>query len=132
MPLHLTRIAFGCNELEHLRARLASRTVDHQTSISTRYRPTRHVELIGGSLFWIIKHQIIARSRIVGFAEDEGRCTIQLDAAVVPVRVRPKRAHQGWRYLAAEDAPLDLDGEADDLAALPPRLIGELVALALI
>jgi hypothetical protein len=49
------------------------------------------------------------------------------------VRAVPKRAHQGWRYLAHADAPADLgDGEADGLAALPAHLAAELAVLALI
>jgi len=50
----------------------------------------------------------------------------------VPVRARPKRAHQGWRYLAGTDAPEDFDGDDAELAQMPERLIGELSALALI
>ena len=132
-PLHLTKVAFGCTEVEVLRDRLLGRAHDGETYIDTRYKPTRAGELIGGSLFWIIRHQLVARSRILRFDEaEDGRCLIRLDAALVPVRGRPKRAHQGWRYLVGEDAPEDFDGEADDLATLPPRLIGELAALMLI
>ena len=76
---------------------------------------------------------MIARSRILRFDEGEsGRCLIRLDAALVPVRTRAKRAHQGWRYLTGEDAPLDLDGAEDELAALPPKLVSALTALALV
>jgi hypothetical protein len=48
------------------------------------------------------------------------------------VRVRPKRAHQGWRYLVEADAPADLAGETDDLAALPTGLVRELASLYLL
>jgi hypothetical protein len=131
--LHITKVAVGCGDADALDARLAGRAVGGETFITTRYRPTRHTELVGGSLYWIIKHQLVARSLIRGFGEDErGHCLIRLDAALVPVRLRPKRAHQGWRYLAAADAPLDLGGETDDLAALPPSLAGALAALALV
>jgi len=132
--LHLTKVAVGCPSPDVLNARLAGRAVDGETYISTRYRPTRHAELIGGSLYWIIKHQLVARSRILRFDEDErGHCLIRLDARLVPVRARPKRAHQGWRYLVEADAPADLEGgEADDLAALPSNMVRELTALYLI
>ena len=43
----------------------------------------------------------------------------------------PRRAHQGWRYLAAEDAPPLLDS-ASGVADLPPELARELSNLALI
>jgi hypothetical protein len=130
--LHITKVAVGCTDVAELAQRLAGRAIDGESWIMTRYRPTRHEELIGGSLFWIVKHQLVARSRIRGFEEVEGRCQIRLDAALVPVRIRPRRAHQGWRYLTAEDAPADLDGEADDLAELPAGLMSELAALRLI
>jgi len=133
MPLNLTKVAVGCAEIDTLRTRLTGRAVDSETWVDTRYRPTRHAELVGGSLYWIVKHRLIARSRILRFDEGEGgRCLIRLDAALIPVRTRPKRAHQGWRYLADADAPLDLDGAEDELAALPPKLVSALTALALV
>jgi hypothetical protein len=130
--LHITKVAVGCADADLLAERLTGRAIDGESWLITRYRPTRHEELIGGSVFWIIKHQLVARSRIIGFDEVEGRCQIRLDANLVPVRVRPRRAHQGWRYLTDEDAPSDLDGAYDDLAALPPKLMGELASLRLI
>jgi len=50
----------------------------------------------------------------------------------VLVQARPKRAHQGWRYLEATDAPADLGGDASGLADMPPALVGKLAELALI
>jgi hypothetical protein len=43
---------------------------------------------------------------------------------------RPKRAHQGWRYLEDKDdlPPADSTGVAE----LPPRLFGKLAGLGLI
>lgn len=131
-PLHITKVAFGCDDLEILRARLIGRAERGETFITTRFRPTRHGELVGGSLYWIMKHQLVARSEILRFDEVEGRCGIRLALDLVPVRVRPKRAHQGWRYLPAADAPDDLDGAVDELAALPPALMRALAALALV
>ncbi|WP_174274032.1 DUF1489 domain-containing protein [Sphingomonas bacterium] len=131
-PLNLTRIAFGCNDTGILRERLLAKAAGGETWIDTRYRPTRHVELIGGSLFWIIRHQLIARQAILGFDEVEGRCRIRLSTDLVPVRPRPRRAHQGWRYLVAADAPGDFDGADEELAAMPAPLASELAALGLI
>ncbi|HWI86686.1 MAG TPA: DUF1489 domain-containing protein [Sphingomonas sp.] len=129
--LHLTKVAVGCPDPELLRERLSGRAIGGETFITTRYRPTRHTELIGGSLYWIIKHQLVARSGILRFEEDErGHCLIRLEEALVPVRVRPKRAHQGWRYLT--EPPADLGGETDDLAALPTGLVRELASLYLL
>ncbi len=135
MTLNITKVAVGCAELDTLRARLDSRAEDGETYIVTRFRPKRESELVGGSLFWIIKHRLIARQEILGFADDPDgkRCRILLSADLRPVRAHPKRAHQGWRYLPAADAPPDLGGdEAEGLSALPGLLAAELAALALI
>ena len=132
--LHITKVAVGCPDIDALVRRLSGRAIEGETYITTRYRPTRHAELIGGSLYWIVKHQLIARSTILRFEEDErGHCLIRLEDPLVAVRVRPKRAHQGWRYLPGTDAPSDLaGGDTDDLAALPTNLVRELASLYLI
>ena len=133
-PLNITKVAFGCTSLDILTDRMVARGPGEIRSVTTRYRPTRHADLIGGSLYWIIKHRLVARQRILGFAEVEGekRWIIRLDAALVPVRAQPRRAHQGWRYLTGADAPADFDASDADLAALPPDVLNELAALALI
>jgi hypothetical protein len=135
VPLHLTKVAVGCAELDTLSARLASRAEGAETFIVTRFKPKRDGELIGGSLYWIIKHRLVARQTILGFADDPDgrRIRILLSTDLVPVRAIPKRAHQGWRYLPADGAPADRDGaEADGLAELPHHVAAELSALALI
>ena len=133
MPLHLTKVAFGATSLDHLIDRLAARAALGPIALTTRYLPKRHAEIAGqGSLYWIVKHQLVARSAITGFGEAEGgRVSILLAPDLVLVEVRPKRAHQGWRYLEPSDAPRDLGAITGD-TALPPRLAGELAALGLI
>ncbi len=133
--LNMTKVAVGCAELDTLRARLESRAEGGATHIVTRFRPKREAELIGGSLYWIIKHRLVARQEILGFADDPDgkRCRVLLSVALLPVRAHPKRAHQGWRYLAGPDAPVDLGGEeSDGIDALPGAMVAELSALALI
>lgn len=135
MPLHLTKVAFGATSVEMLADRLEARAAAGPLFLSTRYLPKRHEEVAGqGSLFWILKHQLIARSPILSFGEAEGgRVAIHIDPELRLVQARPKRAHQGWRYLEADEAPLDLGGEvADGLAAMPPALMGKLSELGLI
>ena len=135
MPqLHLTKVAVGCASLDALRARQEARRSGGVVPIVTRFRPRRADELVGGSIFWIVKHRIAARNVILGFAEreEDRRTIIRLDTELVPVRALPRRAHQGWRYLAAEDAPHDLAGDGSGLAELPPELGARLAALALI
>jgi hypothetical protein len=129
--LHLTKVAVGAPSLDLLAERVAARALDGTVRITTRFRPTRHAELIGGSIFWIIKHRLVARQTILGFEDADGRCDIRLDARLVPVRPQPRRAHQGWRYLQAGDAPADFEG-GETLAELPPALVRELAELALL
>jgi hypothetical protein len=133
VPLHLTKVAYGCDSIEYLQERLALKAAHQPAFLTTRYLPKRHEEIVGGSLFWIIKHQLIGRSPILGFGEAEGgRVAIYLEPRLVLVQARPKRAHQGWRYLTDADAPVDLAGGTDDLAALPTGMVRELASLYLI
>ena len=132
--LHISKVAVGCGSVEALRQRQYSRLQDGFVPIVTRFRPKRADALIGGSIYWIVKHRITVRQTILGFSESETdrRTIIRLDPELVPVRALPRRAHQGWRYLAPEDAPPDLDAAGDGLAALPPQLAERLAVLALI
>lgn len=132
--LHLTKVAFGATSAEHLADRLRQRAAEGGMFLTTRYLPKRHKEVAGaGSLYWIIKHQLVARSPILTFGEAEaGRVAIHLAPDLVLVQARPKRAHQGWRYLEAADAPVDLGGDASGIEDMPPTLIGKLAELALI
>jgi hypothetical protein len=132
--LHLTRIAFGCTGIDMLEARIAERAVDGLVSLTTRYRPKRADELIGGSLYWIIKHQIVARMEIVAFSEDESikKWNIMVKLPLIAVQPYPRRAHQGWRYMIGSDAPPDLLTSADGGARLPALLSSELANLGLV
>jgi hypothetical protein len=132
--LHISKVAVGCASFEALRRRQAQRETGGVVPIVTRFMPKRAGELVGGSIFWIVKHRLTARQTILGLAEREQdrRTVISLSPELVPVRARPKRAHQGWRYLAAADAPPDFSGEDDGILELPPELAVRLSALALI
>lgn len=132
--LNISKVAVGCGSFDALQARQQSRLSGGVVPIVTRFMPKRAQELVGGSIYWIVKHRIAARQTILGFAEreEDRRTIIRLDPELVPVRARPKRAHQGWRYLAAEDAPPDLGDDGDGLLALPPDLSAKLASLALI
>jgi hypothetical protein len=130
--LHLTKVAVGCATADALAARIAARAQGGVVAVATRFKPTRAAELIGGSLVWIVKHRLVGRQEILGFAESEDRrCVIQLDARLVPVRPQPRRAHQGWRYLEHKDAPVDF-GDGGDISELPRHLLEELSVLALV
>lgn len=134
MPLNLTKVAFGIASVDLLIARWRAREGEAPFELGTRYLPKRWQEIAGqGSMFWIVKHQLVARSPILGFGELEGgRTSIRLDPRLVMTEARPKRAHQGWRYLEGPDAPRDLGAGGGGVAALPPDLVGRLAELALI
>ena len=57
MPLHMTKIAYRSGSLENLRKWVEAGEEAHMT---TRYLPKRHEEMIGGSLYWILEHAIVA------------------------------------------------------------------------
>ena len=125
----MTKVAYGAQSLEEVIGWFEAR--GEVSRLTTRYLPKRHAEMIGGSVFWILKHQLVARSEILGFEDAEGgRVAIVISSTLVLVRPRPRRAHQGWRYLAEEDAPADLDaGEDNDV--LPGHIAHELAKLGL-
>jgi hypothetical protein len=133
-PLNISKVAVGCASFDALCRRQAMRQAGGVVPLVTRFMPRRAEELIGGSVYWIVKHRIAARQTIVALAEREQdrRTLISLHPEVVPVRAVPRRAHQGWRYLAACDAPADFGSGDEGLLELPPDLAGKLSALALI
>jgi hypothetical protein len=133
MPLHLTKVAVGCASVEALQNRIARRVSGGDVvRVPTRMRPKRMAELVGGSLHWIVKHRIVARQEILRFEDrSDGRIDIVCSSDLKLLPPKPKRAHQGWRYLEEGEVPT---GESDGtgLSDLPPRLYGKLAALALV
>lgn len=130
MPLHLTKIAFGAQSYADLEAWFRGRP---RVAVNTRYRPTRWEECMGGSLYWIHQHTLVARSPILGFREQEGgRWWIDLEPRLIAVAPRPKRAHQGWRYLEHASAPRDLEAGEDAGDILPGGLARRLEVLGLL
>ena len=113
MPkLHLTKVAFACRDADSLRQRIANRAIAGEIRIATRMRPKRAAELIGGNLYWIVKHRLIAGIEILGFEDrEDGRIDIVCSAELVAVTPMPRRAHQGWRYLEDAEAPSGEDDE---------------------
>ena len=131
MPLHLTKVAFGAKSLEDMKSWFATR--GDEAFLTTRYLPKRHEELIGGSLFWIFKGQLVMRSPILRFEPAEGGKThIVIASRLIDLYPIPRRAHQGWRYLEDADAPRDLAEGEEAGEAMPGRLAGELAKLGLV
>jgi hypothetical protein len=144
MPLHLIKLCVGADSVKDLedwikqklkKRKLAAKREHIHT---TRMVPKRAEELLdGGSLYWVIRGQIMCRERFLDvrpFVDGEGvgRCRLVLDGKVVLVEPRPFRAFQGWRYLAAKDAPRDLDRAAPGAKDMPEHLRRELRELGLL
>ncbi|MBV7266640.1 DUF1489 family protein [Erythrobacter ani] len=130
MPLHMTKIAFGAKSWNDLAGWYKNRG---EIALTTRNRPTRHAEMVGGSLYWILNHSLVARSEILSFTETaDGRWNINLKPELIRVHQKSKRAHQGWRYLKDDDAPRDL-AEGEEVGdVLPGKMAAKLERLGLI
>jgi len=132
--LGLTRVAFACQEVDDIARRQAGFTSGEGAArnvlLTSRRIPRR--DLSGGSLFWILKHSLVARQAILAVDEIAGAegpiAAIMLAPDILQVTPRHYRAHQGWRYLAEADWPADA-GEGEPL---PPNLATELAGLSLI
>jgi hypothetical protein len=144
MALHLIKLCVGCDSVkdleawirQKLKARKAGAKREHIHT--TRMAPKRADELLdGGSLYWVIRGQILCRQRLRAvrpFVDGEGvgRCRLVLEPKVVLVEPRPYRAFQGWRYLEANDAPRDLDRAAPGAKNMPEDMRRELRQLGLL
>jgi len=136
VPLNLLKLAVGIDDIDQLRQIREARAAERGGNwVYTRNYPRRAPEVLaGGSIYWVIRGQICARQRVIGFRserDDNGRryCLIDVDAKLVATLSRTWRPFQGWRYLLAEDAPLDRSAPAQ----LPPdRMLADLRALGLI
>jgi hypothetical protein len=145
MALHLLKLCVGADSIDDLEAFIRRRLAEkrrrgepaeyHHT---TRMVPKRREQLIdGGSLYWVIRGQIAARQAlrdVQPFIDPQGisRCRLVLDPTVVTVMPRPCRPFQGWRYLNAGDAPVDIDRAGGDVAIMPEGLRRQLRELGLI
>jgi hypothetical protein len=100
--------------------------------------PKRRDEILqGGSLYWVIRGHVQVRQRLLDirpFRDADGvrRCRLVLEPVLVPTEWQPRRAFQGWRYLAPKDAPADLSPDSASLSALPAHLRRELAELGLL
>jgi hypothetical protein len=138
--LHLVKMAVGAADVEELRRFRAQRFAERGESwVYTRNHPRRaDAVLNGGSLYWVVKGQIRARHRVIGFRsqrDDNGRayCLILTDPEFVVTMPRPFRPFQGWRYLLPGDVPKDAPGgPGGDFSAMPERMLVELRELGLI
>ena len=146
MPLHLIKLAVGCESVKELKGWVAERIKlakakglpKHHIHI-TRMTPKRVEDILdGGSLYWVIRGEVAAREKIVAiepFRDKDGigRCRLVMQPKVIAVSPRPMRPFQGWRYLKQESAPADLSTtSASGLAAMPEPMRRELRELGLL
>ena len=97
----------------------------------TRMVPKRIDELLdGGSIYWVIKGVIQVRQaftdiRVIDDRNGRKACELVFDPELIAVDPTPKRPFQGWRYLKASEAPVDIKaGSAGE--DLPPELHAKL------
>ncbi|HEV7601944.1 MAG TPA: DUF1489 domain-containing protein [Bradyrhizobium sp.] len=145
MPLHLIKLAVGCDSVKELKGWVAERMQAakrkglprHHIHV-TRMTPKRDGELLaGGSLYWVIRGEIAAREKIIAIEpfrdrDGIGRCRLVMQPKVIAVSPRPMRAFQGWRYFTEAAAPRDLGKSAAGIAAMPEPLRRELRDLGLL
>lgn len=146
MALHLIKLSVGTDSVQDLEDWIQKKLKERKKRgekkperiHTTRMVPKRADELLdGGSIYWVIKGEILCRERILEvrpIVDKEGvsRCQLVLDPKCVLVQPRPYRAFQGWRYLPAKDAPPDLDRAAPGARNMPETMRRELRELGLL
>jgi hypothetical protein len=144
MTINLIKLCVGCDSVadldEWVAQKLKEKKRKRQTPEhihTTRMMPKQAEQLIGGSLYWVIRGQVSCRERILDIRPTTGkdgirRCQIVMDGKIVPVEPKPYRAFQGWRYYDPKDAPRDLTKAGKGLAKMPELLRRELRELGLL
>src|SRR6201996_5642796 len=146
MPLHLIKLAVGCESVKELKGWVAERIRTakekglprHHIHI-TRMTPKRVAEVLdGGSIYWVIRGEIAAREKIIAIEpfrdrDGIGRCRLVMQPKVIAVCPRPMRGCQGWRYFTEDAGPPDLGkSTAVSVAAMPEPMRRELRDLGLL
>ncbi|MGZ5938607.1 MAG: DUF1489 family protein [Rhizomicrobium sp.] len=143
MTLHLIKLSVGSESLADLsrwqNARLKEKKKKRQPLLLqhvTRMTPKRADELLdGGSIYWVIKGQIVARQKLVELkpVKKEGKphCALVYEPKLILVARRRHRPFQGWRYLLPKNAPPDIT-DPKSAKNLPEDLKSELAELGLL
>ena len=128
--LHLTKLAVGVRDTDHLHELQAERLLDHPPlRHRTRNFPRRRTEVLdGGSIYWVISGTMMARQRIVDIIEDQRDdltpCTsLILDPELVPLVGRPTvHSKAGGISIPTVRRPICLPAAPfRDWTACPPR-----------
>ncbi len=140
MALNILKLCVGADSVEdllHWQAQHLGHWPSGRAEHITRMWPKRAEEVLdGGSLYWVIKGQVLARQRILALEPRQGadgiaRCALVLDAQVIRTEAAARRPFQGWRYLAAEESPRDLPKGRALETALPANLAQALAEIGL-
>jgi hypothetical protein len=143
VTLHLIKLSVGSESLADLsrwqNARLKEKKKKRQPLLLqhvTRMTPKRADELLdGGSIYWVIKGQIVARQKLVELkaVKKEGKphCALVYEPKLILVARRRHRPFQGWRYLLPRNAPPDIT-DPKSAKNLPEDLKSELAELGLL
>lgn len=145
MTLHLVKLAVGAESIQDLAAWQADLIRNGRNGQQpgelfhiTRQTPRRPGCGDGSSLYWVIKGFIRARQQILELRAVKGpdgidRCAIILHPKLFLTEAHPRKAFQGWRYLAAEDAPQDMECAGMGASGLmPPAMRRDLAELQLL
>ncbi len=118
--LHMTRVAVGCSDYPALEARIATYAKDGEIRFTTRFKPKRADELIGGRLHFIVKHMLVARVQILRFDDrSDGRVDIVCVADLERVHPQPKRRIRGGAIWPMPTRPRDWRMEAASASCRP-------------
>jgi hypothetical protein len=140
MALNILKLCVGADSVEDLlqwQAQHLGHWPAGRAEHISRMWPKRAEEVLdGGSLYWVIKGQVLARQRILALEPRQGadgiaRCALVLDAQVIRTEAAARRPFQGWRYLAAEESPRDLPKGRALETALPASLAQALAEIGL-
>ena len=132
MALHIIKLVVGVDTLDELLAWRRERArYEPEWVVQTRMTPKRAEEVEdGGSIYRVIKGVVVARQRVLRIdTVGEGRakrCRMVVSPEVVRTAPQARRPFQGWRYLEAKDAPVDLSDAGEAAAAMPPELVAQL------
>jgi hypothetical protein len=144
MALNIVKLCVGCSSIADLESWIEETRLlmtrlgrAYEQTHTTRMMPKRiGAGRTDGSLYWVIKSQVLCRQKMIAlrpFVDADGisRCHIVLEPTVHPVRPRPMKPFQGWRYMDDKDAPPDMASLGAN-ADMPEELRKELAGLGLL
>ena len=143
--INLVKLCVGINsvtELEIRQRKLLFENEDYNNSEFTfhvtRMFPQKEKEILsGGSLYWVIKGQILARQKITALKKinddnDIKRCLLILERKIYLTQSQPRKPFQGWRYLKPEITPKDISIYNKKKKEIPHKLQIELYKMGVL